>query len=60
MMADWNTYRMWRWISGHWKATEITFRARSQKEAQAKANRFWTDAELGEGSMVCLLEGVLP
>jgi hypothetical protein len=66
-MATWNLYRMWRqqmlavansgcsqgWL-GEWKATDITFRARSQAEAQKKANRFWRDAELGSGSMLCI------
>lgn len=66
-MATWNDYRMWRRVAnvvasggssaewlGDWKATEITFRARSQAEAQRKADKFWRDAELGFGSMVCL------
>lgn len=66
-MATWNTYRMWRRIKsgiaksgssaiwlGEWKSTGITFRARSQAEAQKKADRFWRDAELGSGSMLCI------
>lgn len=32
----------------------MTFRARSQAEAQKKADRFWRDAELGSGSMLCI------
>lgn len=66
-MATWNTYRMWRqagyglatngtsggWL-GEWKPTDITFRARSQAEAQKKANKFWRDAELGAESMLCI------
>lgn len=70
----WNTYRMWRrvghavavagssgeWLSPEWTPTQITFRARTQPEAQKKADRFWRDAELGFGSMVCVLEGQQP
>lgn len=66
-MVQWNTYRMWRraghavanngcsgeWLGG-WKPTDITFRARSQAEAQKKANRFWREARLGFGNMVCI------
>lgn len=66
-MATWNTYRMWRqavnavanagcsqgWL-GEWKATDITFRARSQPEAQKKADKFWREAQLGSGSMLCI------
>lgn len=72
-MKTWNTYRMWRRVKnvvvnsgnsgeyfGDWKATEITFRARSQPEAQKKADRFWCDAQLGSGSMVCVLDGETP
>lgn len=71
--TKWNIYRMWRrvkhavangdnsaeWL-GDWNATEITFRARSQPEAQKKADRFWRDAQLGSGSMVCVLDGERP
>ena len=67
MKVAWNTYRMWcrvrnavavagnsaEWL-GEWKATDITFRARSQAEAQKKADKFWRDAQLGFGSMVCI------
>lgn len=63
----WNTYRMWRqvvnavantgssaaWLSD-WKPTDITFRARSQAEAQKKADKFWREAQLGWGSMICI------
>lgn len=63
----WSTYRMWRqaangganagssamWL-GEWTPTEITFRARSQQEAQEKANKFWREAQLGFGGMVCV------
>jgi hypothetical protein len=42
---------------GDWKATQITFRARSQPEAQKKADKFWRDAQLGSGSMICIPEG---
>lgn len=66
-MVTWNTYRMWRrvvnavavagssqeWL-GEWKPTEITFRARSQAEAQKKAGKFWRDAQLGFGSILCI------
>lgn len=66
-MSAWNTYRMWRrarnavansgstaeWLS-EWKATDITFRARTQEEAQKKADKFWRDSQLGSGSMVCV------
>lgn len=66
-MATWNTYRMWRqqayaiansgssaaWLS-EWKPTDITFRARSQPEAQKKADKFWREAQLGAGSMLCI------
>jgi len=41
------------WL-GDWRPTDITFRARSQAEAQKKADRFWRDAELGSGSMFCI------
>jgi hypothetical protein len=47
------------WL-GEWVATDITFRARSQTEAQGKADRFWCDAELGSGSMVCAPIGTDP
>lgn len=71
--SKWFTYRMWRrvkyavanggnsagWL-GDWRATEIAFRARSQSEAQKKADKFWRDAQLGSGSMVCILEGERP
>lgn len=59
-MVAWNTYRMWRLVAGQWKATQITFRARSQPEAQRKANKFWVDADLGVGTMVCVLDGTTP
>jgi hypothetical protein len=72
-MADWNTYRMWRRVKtlisnhgnsaeifGEWSATQITFRARSQPEAQRKADKFWRDAKLGMGSMVCIFDGTQP
>ena len=66
-MANWGDYRMWRragnavancgasgaWL-GEWKPTDITFRARSQAEAQKKADKFWREAQLGSGSMLCI------
>lgn len=66
-MAQWNDYRMWRqvvnavansgnsaaWL-GEWKPTDITFRARSQEEAQRKADKFWREAQFSAGSMVCI------
>ena len=66
-MSTWNTYRMWRqvvnavsnagssavWL-GDWKPTDITFRARTQQEAQKKADKFWREAQLGFGSMLCI------
>lgn len=71
--VKWTIYRMWRrmkhvvansgnsveWM-GEWSATQVTFRARSQSEAQKKADKFWRDAELGSGSMVCVLDGEHP
>lgn len=62
MAVQWSDYRMWRrpvnavatggcsaaWL-GDWKPTEIIFRARSQPEAQKKANKFWRDAQFGGG-----------
>lgn len=41
------------WL-GDWKPTEITFRARTQSEAQKKADRFWREAQFGSGSMMCI------
>lgn len=68
-----HTYRMWRRVKrviteggnsaetlGDWAPTQITFAARSQSEAQRKAEKFWRDAELGSGSMTCILEGTAP
>ena len=75
MIAErkWLVYRMWRRaktavvncgnsaeILGDWTPTELTFKGRSQSEAQKKADRFWRDAQLGSGSMVCVLEGERP
>jgi hypothetical protein len=67
MPTEWNIYRMWHrvkyavanagcsseWL-GDWKPTDITFRARSQTEAQKKADRFWREAQFGSGSMICI------
>ena len=39
---------------GEWAPTQITFRARSQPEAQRKAERFWREAGLGAGSILCI------
>ena len=72
--VTWNDYRMWRriayavavggnsgeWLSSDWTPTEIFFRARSQAEAQRKAEKFWREAELGFGSMVCIPVGQHP
>jgi hypothetical protein len=72
--ATWSTYRMWRQVlsviavGGNsaesmpdiWSPTSITFRARSQPEAQKKADKFWRDAQLGSGSMICIPEGTTP
>jgi hypothetical protein len=72
-MTQWDKYRMWRrvmnavavggssgeWL-GEWRPTEITFPARSQAEAQKKAEKFWRDAKLGMGSMVCIFDGTQP
>lgn len=41
------------WL-GEWKPTDITFRARSQAEAQKKADKFWRDAQFGSGAMLCI------
>lgn len=66
-MASWTDYRMWyrkmnavavagssaAWL-GEWKPTDHIFRARSQPEAQKKASKFWRNAQLGSGSMLCV------
>jgi hypothetical protein len=66
-MAEWRDYRMWRqvvngvsnagcagfWL-GEWKPTDITFRGRSQAEAQKKADKFWREGRLGHGSMTVI------
>lgn len=66
-MTTWNMYRMWRqvrnavansgctaeWL-GDWKPTDVTFRARTQEEAQKKADKFWRESQFGSGSMVCI------
>ena len=36
---------------GNWKATEITFKARTEKEAMRKANKFWQFGDFGMGSI---------
>ena len=36
---------------GAWKATRITFKARNEKEAMRKANKFWQDGVFGMGSI---------
>lgn len=73
VVSKWKLYRMWRRVKhavanggtsaewfAEWSATEITFSARSQPEAQRKADKFWREAELGSGSMVCVLDGEQP
>lgn len=39
-----------------WKSSDITFRARSQEEAQRKADKFWRDAQFGVGSLTVIEE----
>ena len=34
-----------------WRASEITFKARTDKEAMRKANKFWQDGGFGIGSI---------
>lgn len=67
MKNQWSNYRMWyrpanavanggwsaAWL-GEWKSTDILFRARSQPEAQKKADKFWREAQYGAGSMLCV------
>lgn len=69
MSQEYQIYRMWYQlahavrngeIAGAWKPSDMTFKGRTQKEAQNKANRFWRDAELGTGAMLCVLEGQRP
>jgi hypothetical protein len=66
-MVEWKDYRMWRrapcgvvnggssamWL-GEWKPTNIFFRARSQAEAQKKADKMWRECQWGPGSMLCI------
>lgn len=72
-MAEFKVYRMWYQlahvvtnggstgeVASQWKPSEHTFKGRTQEEAQNKANRLWRDAELGAGSMICVLEGSRP
>lgn len=72
-MAKFEIYRMWYQlarvetnsgnsgeVASQWKPSEHTFKGRTQQEAQNKANRFWRDAELGAGSMICVPEGQRP
>lgn len=65
--TQWSDYRMWyrqinavanagssaAWL-GEWKPTDHIFRARSQAEAQKKADKFWRDCQFGSGSMSCV------
>lgn len=36
---------------GNWKATTITFKARTSEEAMRKANKFWQEGSFGRGSI---------
>lgn len=66
-MAEWRDYRMWyRRMYGvangglsasyasEWKPSDNIFRARSQQEAQKKADKFWHECQFGEGSSLCI------
>lgn len=72
-MSIYRTFRMWRqpvWVVGNgnctietwqeWKPTRLTFKGRTQAEAQRKADQFWREAQFGIGSMVVLPEGEAP
>lgn len=41
-----------RYFAREWSPTEITFRARNQKEADKKADKFWKVGQFGMGSIM--------
>lgn len=44
-----------RYLDKNWSSTRITFKARTQKEAMRKADKFWKDGQFGMGS-ICVME----
>ena len=47
-----------RYLGRNWLPTQITFKARSEKEAMKKANKFWQEGQFGMGSIMVNREGI--
>ena len=41
-----------RYFARDFTATRITFKARNEKEAMRKADKFWRDGQFGMGSII--------